>query len=79
MFGLGFGELIAIGIILFVFFGAKRLPALGSSLAQGIRNFQKGIKGEVDNPEKIEHKHPHVHGEGCNHDHDHDHHHPPKK
>lgn len=54
MFGLGFGELIAIGIILFVFFGAKKLPTLGSSLAQGIRNFQKGLKGEADeSPKKI--------------------------
>jgi sec-independent protein translocase protein TatA len=54
MFGLGFGELLAIGIILFVFFGAKKLPTLGSSLAQGIRNFQKGLKGEEASPKKID-------------------------
>lgn len=51
MFGLGFGELLAIGIVLFVFFGAKRLPQLGSSLAQGIRNFQKGLSGQEDKKE----------------------------
>ena len=52
MLGLGFGEILAIGAILFVLFGAKKLPMLGSSLAQGIRNFQKGLKGE-DQPKEI--------------------------
>jgi sec-independent protein translocase protein TatA len=48
MFGLGFGEILAVGIILFIFFGAKRVPELGSSLAKGIKNFQKGIQGKED-------------------------------
>ena len=54
MFGLGFGEIIAIGAVFFVIFGAKRLPQLGSSLAKGIKNFQQGLK-EEDKP-KLEDK-----------------------
>lgn len=46
MLGLGTGELLIIGGIVFLLFGAKRIPMLGSSLAKGIKNFQKGLKGE---------------------------------
>ncbi|MBT3982614.1 MAG: twin-arginine translocase TatA/TatE family subunit [Bacteriovoracaceae bacterium] len=46
MFGLGMGELLILLLVVVVLFGAKRIPQLGSSLAQGIKNFQKGIKGE---------------------------------
>lgn len=46
MFGLGFSELMIVGVLVFIFFGAKRLPSLGGDLAKGIRNFQKGLKEE---------------------------------
>lgn len=46
MLGLGFTEIMIIGAVVFVFFGAKRLPSFGSDLAKGIRNFQKGLKEE---------------------------------
>lgn len=51
MFGLGAGELIAIGVIGLLFFGGKKIPQLGGSLAKGIRNFQKGLKSEDDSPQ----------------------------
>ncbi len=44
MFGLGTGELIIIGIVLFIFIGPKRLPLLGSSIAKGIKNFKTEMK-----------------------------------
>jgi sec-independent protein translocase protein TatA len=40
---------LEIGIVLVIallIFGPKRLPELGGSLGQGIRDFGKGIKGE---------------------------------
>jgi sec-independent protein translocase protein TatA len=46
MFGLGMGELLIIFLVVLVLFGSKKLPQLGAGLAAGIRNFQKGIKGE---------------------------------
>lgn len=45
MFGLGFSELLILGLLVLVLFGAKKLPAFGSALAEGIRNFQKGLHG----------------------------------
>ena len=42
---LGLGELLVIGGILLLIFGAKRLPELGKSLGEAIREFQKAFKG----------------------------------
>jgi sec-independent protein translocase protein TatA len=42
--GLGFGELVVILVIVMLFFGGKKLPALGSSLGESIKNFKKGMR-----------------------------------
>lgn len=52
MFGLGFGEIALILVILVVLFGASRIPELGKGLGEGIRNFKKGMKGGQDEDEK---------------------------
>lgn len=44
MFGLGTQELIIILAIVFLIFGAKRLPEIGSGLGKAIKNFKGGIK-----------------------------------
>ncbi len=55
MFGLGSQELIIILAIVFVVFGAKRLPELGSGLGKAIRNFKGGVKSiDEGTPEKKE-------------------------
>ncbi len=41
-------ELIIIFLIIFLLFGASRLPQIGSSLGSAIRNFKKGFGGELD-------------------------------
>jgi sec-independent protein translocase protein TatA len=51
MLGLGMGELVVILLIVILIFGGKKLPQLGSSLGESIKNFKKGIKGE-DNDDK---------------------------
>jgi sec-independent protein translocase protein TatA len=43
MFGLGFGELLIIAVILFLIFGAKKIPEFGKGLGEGIKNFKKAI------------------------------------
>jgi sec-independent protein translocase protein TatA len=43
MLGIGSQELIVILLIMFLIFGSKRLPELGSSLGQAIRGFKKGM------------------------------------
>jgi sec-independent protein translocase protein TatA len=42
---LGMGEIIALLIIVVLLFGATRLPQLGASLGQAIRNFKRGFAG----------------------------------
>ena len=46
MFGLGTNELIIIGIIIFILFGAKRLPEIGKGLGGAIREFRQ-VKKEI--------------------------------
>ena len=43
---LGPGELILIVLIIVIIFGARKLPELGKSLGQGIKNFKKSITSE---------------------------------
>ncbi|HEY0881320.1 MAG TPA: twin-arginine translocase TatA/TatE family subunit [Archangium sp.] len=45
---MGTQELIIIFLILFLLFGASRLPQLGSSIGSAIRNFKKGFSGEEE-------------------------------
>jgi sec-independent protein translocase protein TatA len=39
----GTQDLILIGIIVVVLFGATRLPQIGSGIGQAIKNFKKGV------------------------------------
>ena len=54
MFGLGTQELIIILAIVFLIFGARKLPEIGSGLGKAIRNFKGGVKsieeGTSDKP-----------------------------
>ncbi|ADO44901.1 MAG: twin-arginine translocase TatA/TatE family subunit [Hydrogenobacter thermophilus] len=48
-------QLILILLVVFVIFGASRLPELGKGLGEGIRNFKKALSGEEEQkkvPEK---------------------------
>jgi len=46
MFGLGTTELIVIGVIVFLIFGAKRIPEIGKGLGGAIREFRQ-VKKEI--------------------------------
>jgi sec-independent protein translocase protein TatA len=46
MFGLGFGELLIILVIVIFIFGANRVAGLGKGLGEGIRNFKQGFRGD---------------------------------
>ena len=43
-FNLGMTEMLVIGVLLLLVFGAKRLPEMGSSLGKGIIEFKKSLK-----------------------------------
>ncbi len=42
--GLGMWELLLIFFVILLFFGAKRLPEIGSSLGKGIREFKGSVQ-----------------------------------
>ena len=48
MFGIGFPELLVILVVALVIFGPGKLPELGSSLGQGIRDFRRAFEGHED-------------------------------
>ncbi len=41
---IGFQELLIILLILLLLFGASKLPKLGRSIGEALRNFKKGLK-----------------------------------
>ena len=43
---LGIPELLIVLFIVFLIFGANKLPQLGAGLGEGIKNFKKSIKGD---------------------------------
>jgi len=43
---IGWQELLFLGMILMVLFGAQKLPAIGRGMGEGIREFKKALKGE---------------------------------
>ena len=47
MFGLGTTELVIIGAIIFVIFGAKRIPEIGKGLGGALKEF-RSIKKEIN-------------------------------
>ena len=51
-FKMGPTELIIILVIVFMLFGASRLPQLGSGFGQAIRGFKSAITGEDEKKEK---------------------------
>jgi sec-independent protein translocase protein TatA len=53
MFGLGTTELIIIGGIILLIFGAKRLPEIGKGLGGAIREFKK-VKKDISLDDKEE-------------------------
>ena len=53
MLGLGTGELIAIVLVIFLLFGATRLPQLAKSLGQSRKAFKDGMR-EAEEDEKGE-------------------------
>ena len=47
---IGWPELLVIGIVFIVLFGANKIPQLGKGLGEGIRNFKSALsdKGEPE-------------------------------
>jgi sec-independent protein translocase protein TatA len=46
-------ELLVILLIVFLLFGASKLPEVGRGLGEGIRNFKKALAGETEEEKKV--------------------------
>lgn len=51
---IGMGELLLILVIVFVLFGAGKLPQVMGDIGKGIRGLKKGLKEEEKGQEKIQ-------------------------
>ena len=49
-----YADALIVVVVLLLFFGPKRLPALGKSLGQGMREFKDSITGKEDDPTPAE-------------------------
>jgi sec-independent protein translocase protein TatA len=45
---IGWGEMLLILLVVLILFGSTRLPALGKSLGEGIKNLKKGLSSDDD-------------------------------
>ena len=60
--GLGFSELILIGLVVLVLFGPKKIPEIAQGLGKGMNEFRKAMKEvqekveEAASEEKVEKK-----------------------
>ena len=53
--GLGIPEIVAIALVVLLFFGGKKIPELMKGLGKGVKSFKDGmneIEGEVKNDKK---------------------------
>ena len=44
MFGLGFGELLLIALVVVLLFGANKLPQLGQGLGESVKSFRRAFR-----------------------------------
>jgi sec-independent protein translocase protein TatA len=49
---LGWPELLVIGLIFVLLFGAKKIPEAAKGMGEAIRNFKTSVKGETEEIKK---------------------------
>ena len=54
MFGnLGFTEILVLMLVLLLVFGARRIPEIGASIGQGIKEFKKSLKDVTEDEPRV--------------------------
>jgi sec-independent protein translocase protein TatA len=56
--GLGMQEMLLIGLVILIFFGAKKIPEFMKGLGKGVREFKDGIKEVKKDSESTQHSAP---------------------
>ena len=52
MFNLGAQEIGIVALVVILLFGARKIPELGRSLGEGIKEFKKSTRGIVEDDEE---------------------------
>ena len=55
VFGLGWGEIVLIALVVLLLFGGKKIPGLMKGLGKGVKSFKEGVsqvEKEVDEIKK---------------------------
>jgi sec-independent protein translocase protein TatA len=52
MESLGWPELLVIGIVFILLFGANKIPEVAKGMGEAIRNFKSSVKGESEEIKK---------------------------
>ena len=55
---IGMQEMVIVGAVIGLLFGAKKLPEMGRSLGQGIREFKRSMQGIVEDDQVTENTSP---------------------
>jgi sec-independent protein translocase protein TatA len=55
--GIGMQEILIIGLVILVFFGAKKIPEFMKGIGKGVREFKDGVKELNPNGESSYQKH----------------------
>ena len=56
MFGLGWPEVIVIGVVALVIFGPKKIPEMGGALGKTLRGFREEMNNSGENDHNEEEK-----------------------
>lgn len=51
LMGLGMPEILLIGLVVLLLFGAKKIPELMKGIGKGVKSFKDGVSGLNDNAE----------------------------
>ncbi len=52
--GLSIWHLLVVALVIFLFFGAGRLPRVMEDIAKGIKSFKKGLAEDDVSPKQVE-------------------------
>lgn len=53
IFGLGWGEIVLIALVVLLLFGGKKIPELMKGLGKGVRSFKEGMSKVEDQVDDI--------------------------
>ena len=54
LFGLGWGEIVLIVLVILLLFGGKKIPELMRGLGKGVKSFKEGMKEDNNSEDNIE-------------------------